>query len=775
MKLSLFKSLQFRMPLVVLSGIIPLISVAGFYATESASKKITQEANQNIALKSKLLGENVQNWNESHALALLNLSKQPDIVNANPSKQHTILAEIVNAYEHLYLAHTMDSQGWNLARSDDQQPQYYGDRSYFQGAMAGNNINYQTIISHTTKQPALCMATPTLRQESIVGVTAICTELNALAEEVGQLRFGQTGYALLVDQNANLLAHPDAQLISGENLTNLQEYPPVKNVLEGDAGNFSFSDDHDVKWVSHGTRLSNGWAIVVLQTEAEFLANKIQFQKLALFISCFLLLGTSVLTFFLAHRLISPIRDLSDAALTLSNGKLDQKLDIQRDDELGILASSFNHMANQLKKSFEDLQYTFRKLEKAKEEAVAANLAKDKFLANISHELRNPLNSILGYAKLLQRDSSLAVYHIEQLNTIEQSGTHLLTLINDILDLSKSQTGKIELHLQEFDLLNSLKAMIHMVESEATEKGLQLKTQFNNLPTTIRADRKRLTQVLLNLLHNAIKFTASGEILLKVSWVETIKNINYPWQQRIRFEVIDTGRGIGEEELNKIFQPFEQAGDRKSRALGTGLGLSISQQLVELMGGRLKVKSKLGEGSHFWFETVFDQKITTSFPQAQQLKIENISGYKGAKRKVLVVDDKPENRWLLAHILEPIGFKVLMAENGEQMFTVIEKERPDLICLDLFMPVKTGFTSAKQLQQKPEFRDIPLIILTACSITPEIRQYLNCEAFLSKPFEEEELLELLAEHLHLEWIYRENNHILAMPSNHNPTKEPMLL
>ena len=765
MKLSLFKSLQFRMPLIVLSGIIPLISVAGFYATKSAATKITQEANENIARKSKLLGENVQNWNEFHVLALLNLSKQPDIVSANPGKQHTILEEIVNTYDNLYLAHTMDSQGSNLARSDDQQPKYYGERSYFQGAMAGNKINYQTIISHTTKEPALCMATPTLRQESIVGVTAICTELDTLTEEIDQLRFGETGYALLVDQNADLLAHPDSQLISGENLTNLREYPPVKNVLEGYAGNFSFTDDHDVKWVSHGTRLSNGWGIVVLQTEAEFLANKIQFQNLALFISCVVILSTSVLTFFLAHHLIRPIKDLSDAALTISTGELDQKLDLQRDDELGILASSFNRMANQLKKSFDDLQ-------QAKEEAVAANLAKDKFLANISHEFRNPLNNVLGYTKLLQRDSSLATDHIEQLNTIEQSGTHLLTLINDILDLSKGQTGKIELHLQEFDLSNSLKAMIRMVESEATEKGLQLKTQFNNLPPTIRADRKRLTQVLLNLLHNAIKFTASGEILLQVSLVETIKNINSPWQQRIRFEVIDTGKGISGEELKKIFQPFEQAGDRESKALGTGLGLSISQQLVELMGGTLKVTSKLGEGSNFWFETVFDQEISS---QAQQLKIENISGYKGTKRKVLVVDDKPENRWLLAHILEPIGFKVLMAENGEQMFTVIEKERPDLICLDLFMPVKTGFTSAKQLQQKPEFREIPLIILTACSITPEIRQYLNCEAFLSKPFEEEELLELLAEYLHLEWIYRENKQILPITSNHNSTKEPMLL
>ena len=748
------------MPLVVLLGIIPLILVASFYATESASKKITQEEKENMALKSKLLAENVQNWNESNVLALLNLSRQPDIISGNSSKQQTILAEIVNSYNHLYLAHRIDLQGWNIARSDGQNPKFYGDRNYFQDAIAGNKINYETIISRTTKKPALCLSTPTHSPEKIVGVTSICTDLNTLTEQVGQLRFGETGYALLVDQNADLLAHPDAQLLSGENLTNFSEYPPVKNVLEGNAGDLSFTDDNNVKWVSHSTHLDNDWAIVILQEEAEFFANKTQFQSLALLISFIVILSTSGLTFFLANRLIKPIRDLSNAAITISEGQLDQRVEIQREDELGILASSFNHMATQLKKSFKELQQTFQELEQAKEKAVSANLAKDKFLANISHEFRTPLNSVLGYAKLLQRDSSLDADQVERVNNIQQSGTYILTLINDILDLSKTKTGKIELHLQEFDLLNCLTAVICMVESEAKDRGLELKTKFKNLPTTIRADQKRLTQVLLNLLNNAIKFTSRGEILLKVSLIKTTKNIDSQLQQKIRFEVIDTGRGISQEEQKKIFQPFEQAGNLESRYLGTGLGLSISKQLVELMGGKLKVKSKLGEGSNFWFEAVFDQETIDS-KKPQKLEIGAILGYKGRKRKVLVVDDKQENRLLLANILEPINFKVLMANNGEQMFTVIQKERPDLIFLDLFMPVKTGFTSAKQLQQKPELSDIPVIILSACSITPKMRQRINCEAFLSKPFEEEELLELLAKYLHLEWIYSETSSNIA--------------
>lgn len=746
MKLSFGKTLRFRIPLLVLSGIIPLISIATFYGTESAAKKITKEAEENLVLKTKLLAENVQSWNESNILALLNLNKQPDIVNPNPDRQRVILAEIVNTYKHLYLAHTIDSQGLNIARSDEKELKYYGDRNYFKTAVVGNEINYETIISRTNQKPALCISTPTRSQEKIIGVSSICTDLNALVEQVGQLKFGETGYAFLIDENADLLAHPNAQLLSGGDLINLSQYPPVKNILEGKIGNFSFQDDKNIKWVSYSTRLDNGWAVVILQQEAEFLNSKIQFQNLAFLISLVVILGVSGLTWFLANRLIKPISDLSSAAINISNGQLDQKVEIKQKDELGILASSFNHMATQLKTSFE-------KLKKAKEEAVAANLAKDRFLASISHEFRTPLNSVLGYAKILQRDRSLNAEQVHKLNIILQSGTYLLTLINDILDFSKSKTGKIELNLTEFDLPDFLNSLTGIVENDAREKGLQLRTEFQNLPSTIKADRKRLTQILINLLNNGIKFTSSGEIVLKVSLIETIKNADSQLQQKLRFEVIDTGTGISKEELKKIFQPFEQAGSIETKYLGTGLGLAISKQLVELMGGKLQVKSQLGKGSNFWFEAVF------SINSKSQRKpgIQTILGYQGRKRKLLVVDDKPENRSLLVNILEPIGFEILTADNGEEMLNFVERERPDLICLDLFMPVKTGFTAAKKLRQMPKFSKIPIIVISATSITEEMQHYLKCEAFLTKPFEEERLLELLQQYLHLEWIYEEDD------------------
>ena len=769
MKLSVFKSLQFRMPLLVLSGIIPLIAVSSFYATKSAAKKITQEATQNLALKSTLLAENVQNWNESHVLALLNLSRQPDIIANNPKKQQPILKEIVKTYDHLYLAHTINLQGWNISRSDAKKPKYYGDRQYFQGAIAGNRISYQSIISRTTKQPALCMATPNFKQGKIVAVTSNCTDLNALTEQVGKLRFGETGYAFLVDQNGDLLAHPDSSLLSGEALTNLSQYPPVRNILTNNISNFfSFSDNEGIKWVSHSTRLNNGWAVLILQEETEFLTSKTQFQNLAFLISFVVIFGTSGLTFFVANRLTRPIIDLSNAAITISKGNLDKRVNVKREDEIGILASSFNHMATQLTKSFEELQQTFKKLEKAKEEAVSANVAKDKFLANISHEFRTPLNSVLGYAKLLQIDSSLNSSQIEQLNTIQQSGTYLLTLINDILDLSKSKAGNMELHIREFNLLNFLTTVIRIVESEAQSKGLRVLTKFEGLPETIKADQKRLTQILINLLNNAIKFTTKGEILLKASLVKTIDNINSPLQEKIRFEVIDSGIGMSQKELKTIFQPFEQVGDMESRYMGTGLGLSISKQLVELMGGELKVRSKQGKGSNFWFEIMLAHNEVSS-TEDQPLEMQAISGYKGKQRKLLVVDDKKANRLLLANMLEPMGFKVLMAANGEEMFAILHKDKPDLIFLDLLMPVKTGFTAAKQLQQTSEFSDIPVIVLSACSITSQMREYLRCDGFLNKPFEEDELLALLEKHLNLEWVARNNKQLPPVLSDEDPT------
>ncbi len=749
MKTYFFKSLKLRMPLLVLSGIIPLISLAIFIAIERASSTIAKEALENLELKSELLAESVESWDESNVLALLNLSKQTYIVEGNVEKQKKILQELVNTYAHLSLASTIDKDGWNIARSDDLERKYYGDRQYFQAAMQGNNVNYQILLSRTNNEPNLCISSPIEKSEEIIGVSAICTDLKTLTQQVGQLQFGETGYAFVVDRNGFILVHPNLQYLSKGELTNFSQYPPVRDFLNGNKNNdgyIFFEDKKGVTWVAHSTRNANGWGVFVIQEKTEFFQNQQQFQNLAILIGAVAILGTSALTFILANRTIGPIADISDAAIDIAKGELNRRVSIKRQDELGILAVSFNQMANQLNDSFE-------KLNQAKEEAIAADRAKDRFIANISHELRTPLNGILGYSKLLKRQLPLDSRQVEEFNIIEKSGMHLLTLINDLLDFSKNQANKMELYSSNLNLPKFLKGVVGIVSNQAEEKGLELTTKFENLPAEIEADEKRLRQILINLLNNAIKFTEQGTVMLRVTGLASKLTETGIKRQKIRFEVIDTGVGIGKLELTKIFKPFEQTGALRLRNVGTGLGLSISQQLVRLMGGNLEVKSKLGMGSNFWFETSFAiANGSLRFPR--ELKIEQLSGYKGKERKILVVDDKKANRWLLVNILEPLGFKVLTAENGEVMFDIIGMEQPDLICLDLFMPKKTGFTSLKQLRALPGFENIPIVVVSATAITEEMRSYLKCDAFISKPVDEGELLLTLQKYLRLQWTYK---------------------
>jgi CheY-like chemotaxis protein len=380
----------------------------------------------------------------------------------------------------------------------------------------------------------------------------------------------------------------------------------------------------------------------------------------------------------------------------------------------------------------------------------------------MSHELRTPLNGILGYAQILERDKDITPKQKDAIQIIQQCGSHLLTLINDILDLSKIEARRMELYPRDFHFPSFLQEVAEICRIRAEQKEIAFSYQvLNQLPTAVHADDKRLRQVLINLLGNAIKFTDKGEVNFKVGILETEKNSiqsnSLTQNFKFHFQIEDTGVGMEPEQLERIFLPFEQVGDRAGRAEGTGLGLAITQKIVQMMGGELQVESTLDLGSNFWLFLELSRALQDIEVVPVDLS-KNIIGFKGEERKILVVDDQPENRSFLFNLLEPIGFKLMQASNGEEGLDKAAAFQPDLIITDLLMPVMDGFEMTRHLRKLPKFKDTILIASSANLSNCKQQNSLEagCDDFISKPIQAQDLLKKIQDYLELEWVYAAN-------------------
>jgi len=491
-----------------------------------------------------------------------------------------------------------------------------------------------------------------------------------------------------------------------------------------------------------------------------------------------------------------------------------QKLEAECLKQLGVqlaIAIQQSTLFEQAQTEIADRKQAEAALQLAALAAESANRAKSEFLANMSHELRTPLNGILGYIQLLKTDKNLNAEQQESLNSIHQCGNHLLTLINDVLDIAKIEANKMELSPGNVHFPSFVKSIVDLFQMRSHQKGIAFNyEQVSALPDWVLADEKRLRQVLINLLSNAVKFTNSGGVTFKVGYAENSAE-NYPQincanssltaevatltvnltaklddaQQvsvaplltqearaaqtaenisncasiaKIRFQIEDTGIGISQDKLEEIFLPFHQVGDRNNFVEGTGLGLSISQKLVKMMGSQIRVQSTPGKGSIFWLDidlpAVAQSSQLPSTPEKRRLV-----GFSGSQRKVLIVDDNEVNRSMLHRMLSRLGFEIAQATDGEDCLHKAQEFLPDLILMDLLMPVMDGWEATRRLRQLPKLKDAVILALSA-SVYETTRQesiLAGCDNFLTKPIQTNELLELLRLHLGLEWIYEDGS------------------
>ncbi|WP_413168214.1 ATP-binding protein [Capilliphycus salinus ALCB114379] len=401
----------------------------------------------------------------------------------------------------------------------------------------------------------------------------------------------------------------------------------------------------------------------------------------------------------------------------------------------------------------------------------AANHSKSLFLAHMSHELRTPLNAILGFTELMSRDASLSVKHHKYVEIINRSGEHLLGLINDVLEMSKIEAGKTQLRENDFYLNSLIQTLEELLRLKAESKGLKLVVEKDpQVPSNIHGDESKLRQVLINLVSNAIKFTEKGSVTLR------IKTDNFKEQNTLIFEVEDTGSGIAPAEQNKLFEAFSQTETGIKSGQGTGLGLPISQKFVQLMGGEITVKSELNKGTKFSF------KIPIKICKNSQIEItptsENIAevALNQSKYRILIVDDDPKNCLLLRNILGSIGFEIREASNGEEAVEIFSSWKPNLIFMDMKMPVMDGYTATQKIRVSPQGEDTVIIALTAQAFE-EDRQYIlsiGCDDFIRKPFQQQDILAAISRHLQDEYYcYKEDSS--TPPENNNGHDETQQL
>ena len=519
------------------------------------------------------------------------------------------------------------------------------------------------------------------------------------------------------------------------------------------------------------------WIVTTLMPESNYLGGVRAGNSRSALIFAVALLLALALAAVLASAMTAPLRRMASATHALAHGDLDVRVPSSGLEELGGLAHSFNEMAERLKQSFSalvtevearrererqleearaGLQASETRLEElvrvrtlalheAKDQADTASRAKSAFLANMSHEIRTPMNAILGFGQLLERDSTLSPQNRDRIGKILSSGYHLLELINNVLEMSKIEAGRAVVSAATFDLPATLASVDAMVRGAIEEKGVRFEIEgVERLPRHVRSDAGKIRQILLNLLGNAAKFTHSGTVTLRAA-SDGLDPIV------LHFEVQDTGVGIAEEELERVFQPFEQTRSGLGSATGTGLGASISRDFARLLGGELTVKSEVGVGTTFTCQLRVQPGSEAEVRgTAHQGYVEGLAPGQRSPT-ILVVDDEENNRALLRDLLGKASIVVVEAVDGAQAVELYAARQPDLVLMDVKMPVMDGVEATRKIRATELGARVPIVMLSASVLGEHRADVLEAggNEFIGKPFMADVIWSALERHLGL--------------------------
>ncbi|AFY42949.1 hybrid sensor histidine kinase/response regulator [Nostoc sp. PCC 7107] len=698
----------------VLGGTTIVVSIAA-YCTYLAARNLALADLQQSAFQQVQRGvDEIEEWLHVRNVEVQTLANTSTVRSLDWSVAYPYLQKEVKRINEFFFFQIVTPNGSFSNTQVGRSNKNIKDRDFFQKALAGQSNISDPLISRSTGIPLIAIATPIYGNSqangSPIGVFHGNVKVDRINKVVNSLRYGNNSYAFALNSQGQAIVHPNAALMStvekpAPSLLKIADRnlnAIAQQMVNKQQGIQLLEIDGTKKYVAYIPLQEANWSLALV-IPRENIESRLQFLDLIALIVA----GLTVTMITVLWRV----------------------------------------------QAFEQAQ-----LKKSQTAAETANLAKSEFLANMSHELRTPLNGILGCAQILLRSQGLAEKEQYHVNIIEQCGSHLLTLINDILDLSKIEARKLELHPHDVHFPSFLQGIAEIAQIRAEQKGILFVYETtNDLPTAIHIDVKRLRQVLLNLLGNAIKFTDEGKVTFKIEAIAQLDSHGQTQKYSIHCSIKDTGIGIAPAELNKIFLPFEQVGEKKRQTEGTGLGLAITRQLVQMMGSDIHVKSQVGEGSTFWFEL---EMPTASewVKSAMAASTKQILGFEDSPRTILMVDDRWENRTVITNLLQPLGFNVVEANNGQEGLAKAIAIKPDLVITDLLMPEMDGFELIHSLRCTPEIQDVKIIVSSASVFETDQNRSLQAGGndFLSKPVQVDELLNQLEKHLNLTWIYQQS-------------------